>query len=230
VRVQATAPSFFITGTDTGVGKTLIASAYVRMLALGGHRAAGMKPIAAGATWDAAAGNWHNDDVAALAAAANVTVPQESICPYLLEQPLAPHIAAELAGRRLEPEVIMAAYTALCRQSEAVVVEGVGGFLVPLAAGFDTGDLAVRFGLPVVLVVGMRLGCLSHATLTVEAIAARGLRLAGWVANRIDPDMQHVERNLDALRGLMPAACLGDVPHFARADADSARRYLELPR
>jgi len=218
--------SCFVTGTDTGVGKTLVASALVRALAGRGLRVVGMKPVAAGAQWRD--GAWRNDDVEELAAAGNVAVPRDTLCPYLLPQALAPHIAAELAGVRLELPAMLRAYQVLRAQSDAVIVEGVGGFRVPLGSDFDSADLAGELGLPVVLVVGLRLGCLSHAALTAEAIAVRGLRLCGWVANAIDAQMVQAERNVAALQRLLRAPCLGRVPWTAGVRAHDVAALLDL--
>ena len=218
--------SCFVTGTDTGVGKTLIASAMVYALGQRGLRVVGMKPVAAGAIW--AKGVWRNDDVEQLAAVANVSVPREMLCPYELPQAVAPHIAAELAGTPLRLPIIVRAYQRLCEQAEAVVVEGVGGFRVPLGADFDTADVARALQLPVLLVVGLRLGCLNHAALSAEAIAARGLRLAGWVANTIDPHMAQIERNIATLRALLPAPCLGCVPWLTPSDCVRAANCLDI--
>jgi len=223
------APSFFVTGTDTGVGKTLVSAAILRALvhALGprGARVAGMKPVAAGA--ELREGIWMNEDVEQLLGAGNVALARAQVCPYLLADAMAPHIAAERAGVRLELPHLLAAYRALRAQADAVVVEGVGGFRVPLGAGVDTADLAVALALPVVLVVGLRLGCLSHAALTAEAIAARGLRLHGWVASAIDPQMLEAQRNLDALEALLAAPCLGRIPHLEAPTAEAARPFLD---
>jgi dethiobiotin synthetase len=223
--------SCFVTGTDTGVGKTLVASALVHLHAASGWRVAGMKPVAAGAVQLAAdhrgAARWQNDDVDSLAAAGTAGLTPDDLCVYLLEHALAPHIAADLAGVRIEADAILRAYARLRARVDAVVVEGVGGFRVPLAPGFDTADLAVRLQLPVVLVVGLRLGCLNHAVLTAEAIAARGLALAAWVGNRIDPQMHEVERNVQALASLLPAPLIGVVPPLARPSAAAAAACLD---
>jgi dethiobiotin synthetase len=223
-------PSFFITGTDTGVGKTLVAGAVLRALVHtlgpGGVRVAGMKPVAAGA--ERRDGAWINEDVEQLLAAGNVALARASICPYLLPDAMAPHIAAVRAGVRLELPVILEAYRRLRAQADAVVVEGVGGFRVPLDGAMDTADLAVALGLPVLLVVGLRLGCLNHAALTAEAIAARGLRLHGWVASAIDPDMVEAPRNLLALGELLAAPCLGRIPHLEAPVHERAWRHLDL--
>ena len=220
------APSCFVTGTDTGVGKTLVSAALVRRLAQAGHRAAGMKPVAAGAQWQD--GAWRNDDVEALWAAGNSEVPRAALCPYLLPDAMAPHIAAERAGVRIDMMTLLDAYRYLRSRVDVVVVEGVGGFCVPLAEDFGTADLARALDLPVVLVVGLRLGCLNHAALTVEAIAARGLRLAGWVANTIDPHMAEIDRNYRALERSIAAPCMGRIPWLAGSDTTQAAHWLDL--
>jgi dethiobiotin synthetase len=220
--------SYFITGTDTGVGKTLISSALVHAFAQRGLKAAGMKPVAAGC--ELRNGILLSDDVAQLMAASNVTAPLELVNPYAFVPPIAPHIAAEQAGTAIELEMLEQAYQRLRTQAEVVIVEGVGGFRVPLGENFDTADLAEALALPVVLVVGMRLGCLNHALLTAEAIAARGLTLAGWVANRITPEMPAYAENLQALRQRLAAPCLGELPWLGDgADFSRAAAYLELP-
>ena len=215
---------FFITGTDTSVGKTLFSAAL--LLALGdlGLRAVGMKPVAAGA--ELKDGVWVNEDVAMLAAASGLAVPAELANPYLFREAIAPHLAADHKGVHIEIPRIAAAFDELADLAEFVVVEGVGGFRVPLGPDRDTADLAVRLGLPLILVVGMRLGCLNHALLTSEAIAARGLELAGWVANRIDPDMASYDENLDALRARLPAPMLAELPFAANPDARRLARLI----
>lgn len=218
--------SCFVTGTDTGVGKTLIAAALLRALAAGGRRAVGMKPVAAGA--QRLDGELRNEDVETLIAASNVAAPRRTVCPFLFPPAIAPHLAAESAGTRIAWEPIETAFATLRTRADAIVVEGVGGFCVPLAPGFDTADLARSLGLPVVLVVGMRLGCLNHALLTAEAIAARGLRLLGWVANQIDPAMDEFERNVATLRRLLPAPCMGVIPYRERIDSRDVARLLDL--
>jgi len=218
--------SCFVTGTDTGVGKTLVSAALVRTLAAAGHRAAGMKPVAAGAHWQD--GAWRNADVEALYAAGNSGAAREDLCPCLLRDALAPHIAALRDGVRIELAPLLDAYRRLRAQADVVVVEGVGGFCVPLGDDFGTADLARALALPVVLVVGLRLGCLNHAALTVEAIAARGLHLAAWVANAVDPDMAEVERNCHALQRLVPAPCMGRIPWLAAGSMATAGNCLDL--
>lgn len=218
--------SCFVTGTDTEIGKTLVSSALLHALGAAGLRAAGMKPLAAGA--ELRAGVWRNDDVEQIAAAATVALPRELTTPYLLRTPAAPHIAAAIEGVTIEPRKILDCYAQVRGHAEAVVVEGVGGFRVPLTDRYDTADLARDLGLPVVLVVGLRLGCINHALLTAEAIATRGLRLAGWVANTADPSMEHVAGNIAALQARLPAPLLGHVPRLAPPTAAAAAAHLNL--
>ncbi len=218
--------SCFVTGTDTEIGKTLISSALIHAQAAAGVRVAGMKPIAAGAQW--LDGAWHNEDVDALAAEVSCPLPTELTTPYLLQTPAAPHLAAALEGVTIEPTKILESYRAVRAQAQAVVVEGVGGFRVPLTDTFDTADLAQQLALPVVLVVGLRLGCISMALLTAEAIAARGLHLAGWVANTADPGMTMLEGNVQALRERLSAPLLGVVPRLSQASAAAAVAHLNF--
>lgn len=218
------AKGFFITGTDTGVGKTLVTAALLHALGGLGVRAVGMKPVAAGA--ELRDGAWINEDVAILREASTVEAPMDLVNPYLFRDAIAPHIAAERKGVNIDIPRIAAAYESLTGLAEVVVVEGAGGFRVPLSASRDTADLAQRLGLPVILVVGMRLGCLNLALLTAEAIAARGLTLVGWVANRIDPDMVAYDENLAALTNRLPAPLLAELPCMAIPDPRQAARYL----
>lgn len=206
--------SYFITGTDTGVGKTYISSGLVRHFSSQGKHVAGMKPVASGCElsehgiWQ---GQLVNDDVVALYEAGNVKAPLELINPYHFTPAIAPHIAAEKAGVEIDLDVILRSYHTLAEMADVVIVEGAGGFFVPLNDQHTLADLAVKLNLPVILVVGMRLGCINHALLTVEAIKARGLQLAGWVANQIDPDMSMFEENLASLRKRIDAPCLSVV-------------------
>ncbi len=216
----------FVTGTDTEIGKTLVSSAILHKLVQRGQRACGMKPIAAGA--EERDGELHNDDVAMLRAAGNVNLPQHITTPFMLREPCAPHIAAALEDVTIEPVPIMAAYAEILAASDATVVEGVGGFCVPFSDDFDSADLAVQLNLPVILVVGLRLGCINHALLTAEAIVARGLVLAGWVANQVDPAMRFVDENIAALAQRMPAPLLGRVPRLDQPTAAQAAAHIEL--
>lgn len=218
--------AYFVAGTDTEIGKTLISSALLHALTVRGVRTAGMKPVAAGA--ELHGGVWHNDDADCLAAASSERLPPALTTPYLLHEATAPHIAAAHEGRVIDLAHILACYAQVADAADAVVVEGVGGFRVPLAAQFDTADLAQRLALPVVLVVGLRLGCISHALLTAEAIAARGLTLAGWVANTVDAALPNAAQNIDALAARLPAPLLGCVPRLPLPSAAAAAAHLDF--
>ena len=203
----------FVTGTDTGVGKTHATATLLHALHGAGYSTVGMKPVAAGGEW--LDDRWQNDDVDQLRAAGSVIVPQEEMCPFFFRTPASPHLAAALEGERITREPIRAAFDTLCTRADAVVVEGVGGFVVALDVGavrWNTADLAVMLDLPVIMVVGVRLGCLSHAMLTAEAVRARGLKLAGWIANRIDPDMLLPAENIVTLQDALDAPMLGELP------------------
>ena len=215
------APAWFVTGTDTEVGKTFVTSALLLALKGRGVKAVGMKPVAAGTNE-----NGRNDDVEALIAAAGVQAPRELVNPYLFHPAIAPHIAASEEGRSIDIDRIVDSFDTLRGSADAVLVEGVGGFCVPLGPHSDTADLAEQLGLPVILVVGMRLGCINHALLTQQAIAARKLRLAGWVANRIDPSMSRFDDNLAALKSRIDAPLLGVIP--ANSTPEMAAKLLKF--
>jgi dethiobiotin synthetase len=219
--------SCFVTGTDTEIGKTLVASALVYLQAQRGYRVAAMKPIAAGTEWRN--GRWCNDDVDALAACASVALPQQITTPYLFKAAAAPHIAASLEDVLIDRSHILSCFEQARAQSEAVVVEGVGGFCVPLNDSYDTADMAKDLNLPVILVVGMRLGCINQALLTSEAIAKRGLQLMGWVANRVDEQMLYAQENIQAIAQRIHAPLLGTVPRLEVASAAAAAAYLSAP-
>ena len=186
--------AFFITGTDTGVGKTYVACKLIQQYVASGYQVIGMKPVAAGE--DFVNGEWVNDDVLKLEAASNVKAPRHLINPYSFKQAIAPHIAAELAGVEIKIEVIKEAFEQLKKLADIVIVEGAGGFLVPLNNEQSMADLPAALGMHVILVVGMKLGCINHSLLTVEAIKARGLTLHGWVANQIEPEMDFYNQNM----------------------------------
>ena len=220
------ARGLFVAGTDTGVGKTLVACALLHGFAALGLRVAAMKPVAAGAVLRR--GVWHHDDVAQLRAAANVDAPPMVVNPYCFAPPIAPHIAAQQAGVTIRMAVIEKNYARLGRNADLVVVEGAGGLLVPLGRRLSAADIPARLGLPVVLVVGLRLGCLNHALLTVEALQARGLYLAGWIANRIDPAMARATENLQTLRTRIKAPLLGTVRHAQNPQPAGIARVLDI--
>ena len=217
---------YFVTGTDTNVGKTLVSAALIHSLARNGLKVAGMKPVAAGA--ELRDGKLWNEDVALLSGEANVTLPTHLIAPYLFKEAAAPHVAAALEDQQINPDTIFTAFEQIRAQTEAVIVEGAGGFCVPLTPQIDLADIAARLQLDVILVVGLRLGCLNHAFLTAEAIAARGLRLAGWVVNQIDPAMPHQAANIEALRERLPAPCLGSLPWMSVPSAALAADKLDF--
>ena len=201
-------------GTDTGVGKTWVAIRLLQALAESGLRVSGMKPVAAGS--DVTPVGLRNDDALALAAAGNVPIPYETLNPYCLVDATSPHIAAKNADISIDIGVIVARYSAIVSKSDAVIVEGAGGWLAPIAdptvpgsIGLTMADVAVALGLPVLLVVGMRLGCISHALLTAASIRERGLPLAGWIANPIIPEFLPAsvayKAYVDALEQRLPA-------------------------
>ena len=212
----------FVTGTDTGAGKTRVAVALIYALRAQGLRVAVMKPVSAGS-----APGGLNEDVEALMLASNVTADIRDVNPYAFAEPVAPHIAAQLVGMRIDLDVIAESYARLAAASDVVVVEGAGGWRVPLNECEDMADLAQRLDLPVVMVVGLRLGCINHALLTAESIAGRHVPWAGWVANHIDPEMAQQAANLDALRVRLPAPCLG-VQEFVSGALNTARQGLHV--
>lgn len=221
------AESIYVTGTDTGVGKTLVSVGLVAALRARGLDVAGMKPVASGCTFNGQV--WCNDDALALQSATSPPVPEYALVnPFALPEATAPEIAASLAEVQLTLQPIEQAYRALAGSHRAVVVEGVGGWMAPLAAGKEQAELARRLGpLPVVLVVGLRLGCINHARLSARAILADGLELVGWVASSIDPELGWPEPTLEALRRELPAPCLGVIPHLG-GRPEGIERFLDL--
>jgi dethiobiotin synthetase len=215
----------YVTGTDTGIGKTVASVALLGALRAHGSHAVGMKPVASGCAMDE--GEWRNEDALALLAASAFRPAYSMVNPYALPEPTAPELAAAAAGKRVDLGVLCEAYAALAAEAEHVVVEGVGGWLAPLAHGLDQSVLVHALDLPVVMVVGLRLGCLNHARLTARAIAADGCRLLGWIGNRIDPEMNYAEETLTLLARELDAPCLG-VLSFRRGDASSHRSELNL--
>jgi len=215
--------SYFITGTDTGVGKTLVSCALLYFLSSLGKRTAGFKPVSAGCDE-----NGHNDDAKALRSASGIPLSCEQVNPYCFASAIAPHLAARLSGVSVDLNRIHASYLEVSGQADEVIVEGVGGFLVPLNEQQNSADLVQQLDLPVIMVVGMRLGCLNHALLTVRAIADYRLKCAGWVANVLDADMKALHGNIDALRERIAAPLLGVVPHLAEPDAQTVARHLDL--
>ncbi len=220
------ARTIFVTGTDTGVGKTLIAAALIHKLARQGRKVVGMKPVASGSIM--AAGTLRNDDALALMAEASVEAPYELVNPYCFAPAIAPHIAAAQAGTGIEMAVLHKAHTQLAAHAEFVVVEGAGGWLTPLNARETLADFPVAINSQVVLVVGMRLGCINHALLTARAIDEAGLGPCGWIANMIDPQMQQVEENIQALQQRLLSP-LGIISHTRRITPQQCADSLRLP-
>ena len=204
---------YFVTGTDTEIGKTWFATALCRALRARGQKVAVMKPVAAGATLTPQ--GWRNDDALDLIAASGIDWPYESVNPYCLEAPVSPHIAAAEAGIDIDLPGLAERARQLGSAADVLVVEGAGGWRAPLSPTQSIADLAQLIDLPVILVVGLRLGCLNHAVLSWQAIAASGLRCAGWVANRIDPQMLRAEENLQSLVELLGVPPLADLPRDA---------------
>lgn len=215
--------NYFVTGTDTGVGKTLISCSLLYAFSQQGKSVAGMKPVAAGCDEDGL-----NEDVKELRAATTVLASLGQINPYSFVHPVAPHIAARNSGVQINLERILESYNELASQAEVVIVEGAGGFQVPLNDTQDSADLAIELGLPVILVVGMRLGCLNHALLTLRAITDCGLKCAGWVANVIDADMAELEENIHALQQRIKAPLLTVVNYQTTPDAKTIATQLDL--
>ncbi len=218
----------FIAGTDTGVGKTLIACALLRGFTRLGLRTVGMKPVAAGA--ERRNGSWHSDDVAQLRMTGNVNLPANWVNPYCFAPPIAPHVAAQEARRSISLAMIDRNYGRLAGLADVVVVEGVGGLLVPLGRRISAADIPLRLHLPVILVVGMRLGCLNHALLTAEALRARGLKFIGWIANDIESGMLRRQQSLDTLRERLSAPLLGHVRHVRKQLPGNVVRSLDIRR
>lgn len=206
---------FFVTGTDTGVGKTVITAALLHAARASGLRAVGLKPVAAGGF--RREGQWVNEDALLLQGAAGIALAYDDVNPAMLPEAIAPHIAAARAGRELAVAPLAFAVRKVAEEHrpDVVFVEGAGGWLCPLNDRETLADLAVELRAAVVLVVGLRLGCLNHALLTAAAIRASGLRLAGWVGNTIDPDMPVLAENVATLTARLPAPRLGTVPWLA---------------
>ncbi|WP_299806047.1 dethiobiotin synthase [uncultured Shewanella sp.] len=216
--------TFFVTGTDTDCGKTLISSA---LLTAAKGETLGFKPIASGC--EQTDNGLRNSDALTLMAASSIKLPYDDINPFAFEPAIAPHLAAADKGIKLDPKRI----EALLKMSEFVgadfcLIEGAGGWRLPLGEGHFLSEVVQSMQLPVILVVGMKLGCLNHALLTAEAIKADGLNIVGWVANQVEPEMDYLEQNIETLKALLPAPCLGYVPYLAEAKAETAASHLDL--
>jgi len=201
----------FVTGTDTGIGKTVVTAALLTALRQRNHRAIGMKPVASGC--EAGADGLRNADAEALIAHSSAGLDYALVNPYALAEPVAPHLAASASGLEIRLDRCVAAYGALSTNADFVVVEGVGGWAVPFGPALMQADLVRALRVPVILVVGLRLGCINHALLSARAIEADGCTLAGWIGNRIDPDMARCDENIATLKDRLTAPCLSVLPH-----------------
>jgi len=218
---------YFITGTDTDVGKTWISLGMIEALTQQGKKVGVMKPVSAGC--EQTTDGLRNQDASLLQQHSNIELSYSNINPYAFEAAIAPHIAAANAGVRMDIETLYQHLQAIERHSDCVIVEGAGGWQVPLNDFQTMADLARRFQLPVILVVGMRLGCLNHALLSVESIRASGLPLAGWIANQLDPQMDCMEENIASLKQMIDAPMLGQIPHLETLDAATIAGKISLP-
>lgn len=217
----------YVTGTDTGAGKTVASAALLHALRAAGHGAVGMKPVASGST--RVEGALRNEDALALLEASDPRPEYADLNPYALERPLAPELAAMDEGRSVELAPLLEAFERLQAPGRVVVVEGVGGWAAPLSATLDQADVARALRLPVVLVVGLRLGCINHARLTMRAIADDGLRLIGWIGCEVDPGMERVDENFRILGERLAAPCWGRLPFREPVDPAVLAGSLELP-
>jgi dethiobiotin synthetase len=219
--------AFFIAGTDTDVGKTTIASGLLHAARLQGLSTLGAKPVASGC--DVTPKGLRNADARALMAESSITLPYEQVNPFAFEPAIAPHLAAREAGVALTVQALLAPMRLILeQQADFTLIEGAGGWRVPLSDQANLSDLAMALKLPVILVVGVRLGCISHALLSAEAIARDGLQLAGWVANIVEPKTSRLEENLATLAERLPAPCLGRVPRMKVATAALVAEHLQL--
>jgi len=207
---------FFVTGTDTEVGKTLVSGALILKLREQGKQVLGFKPVVAG-TYHSKDGQSLNEDLETLRIASNLAPRQLNLCPYVLDSPAAPHLVAKANSLRLELSTMLLAYDAILRESDDVVVEGAGGFLTPINEQENLGDFAQEINLPVILVVGMKLGCINHALLTIEALKMRKLNIAGWIGNTLSQEMPLLTENIQTLQSKIAAPFLGLIPELTQA-------------
>lgn len=218
----------FVTGTDTEIGKTWCSLGLIARLQQDGHRVAAMKPVASGCHI-AAEGSLRNDDALKLQSQASSLLPYELVNPYAFEPAIAPHIAAMQSGTTIRLETIVSHFEQLRQRADITVVEGVGGWQVPLNDSQYVADLAHALGLPVILVVGLRLGCINHALLSAESIRARGCTLAGWIGNSVDPDMQQQDVNIQSIAERIGAPLLGIIPNMGELNAKEIASHITLP-
>ncbi|WP_442111726.1 dethiobiotin synthase [Pseudomonas sp. NUPR-001] len=220
-------PAYFIAGTDTDVGKTTVAAGLLHAAQLVGLSTLGAKPVASGCA--ATNKGLRNDDALALIAQSSIKLPYDQVNPFAFEPAIAPHLAAREAGVALSVQALLKPMQQVLAQgADFTLIEGAGGWRVPLSDQANLSDLAIALKLPVILVVGVRLGCINHALLSAEAIARDGLQLAGWVANIVDPRTSRLEENLASLAERLPAPCLGRVPKLKQASAEAVAEHLQL--
>lgn len=217
------ANGIFITGTDTGIGKTIASCAVMHELAKQGYKVAGMKPIASGARFQN--GQLQNEDALALIQHANISVDYQQVNPYCFEPAIAPHIAAEQAGVDIDISIIQESYLELSKQSDWVVVEGMGGWLVPINQEQVVADIALELQLPVILVVGLRLGCINHALLTMDSMKAKNINIMGWIANSVDSNLTAKEKIIKTLQNKLDSTCLGYLPYFDKGYFDPTNTF-----
>jgi len=219
-------PGYFITGTDTDAGKTLVTLALMEKIKLSGYSVAGFKPVAAGVTQYPQ--GYFNEDAVLLQRQSTLKMAYDEVNPYLFEPAIAPHIAAEKSQVKVELERIETVYNKFTSTTDFLFVEGAGGWLVPLSDDADMSDIPLSLGLSVILVVGLKLGCINHARLTMQAIKSAGCDVGGWVGTQVDTDMQYVDENIKTLRQYLDAPCLGIIPFLKPANLHSAVKYLSI--
>lgn len=224
--MSAMTKSIFVTGTDTEVGKTFYSKLLLHSLNAQGLRTAAMKPLASGAAMHE--GKLRNADALLLQQAANTSFPYELCNPYCFEAAIAPHLAAKQLGIRIDPDVILQAYKKLQQRADVTVIEGVGGWLVPVDDKQTVADLIQTLGVPVILVVGMRLGCINHALLTADNIKQRGITLLGWVANMMEPGMSHLDENIMSIAARIEAPLLDTIEFINNPEADTPSQRLNV--
>ncbi len=231
---------YFVTGTDTEVGKTLVSGALILKLRELGRNAIGFKPVVAG-TYQGQNGEYINEDIETLRVASNLPQTQ-SICPFVLDTPAAPHIVAKANGIELNVNKLLESFTGIQNENDFVVVEGAGGFIVPLNDHESLADFAQKIDLPIIVVVGMKLGCLNHTLLTIEAIKTRKMKIAGWVANALAQEMSLLNENIQSLQDRIDAPFLGMIPTlplalqkqnnspYSLAALQFAAQHIQLPK
>ena len=220
------ARGFFITGTDTEIGKTTVSVALMRALKQHGYKVAGMKPVSAGC--EHTASGLRNDDAQKLRRESSIDLPYELINPFAYEPPIAPHIAAAQSGRPIDSATITNAYEKIASQADVVIVEGVGGWAVPIDHRQTMADVAKALNLPIIVVAGIRLGCLNHTLLTYESIKAKGCQIAGWIANHLSENNPVADQNIHYLKQALPITYLGTLPYAAGQQVVSDKKSLNI--